>query len=323
MIDIRFRMTKTSSRALSTTPTSEAEWDLYRTFESVVRCGSLTASARALGTSQSTVSRHLSRLESIAGSPLLLRESPVKPTERGEALLRAIAPMVDGALSARAALENAIDLQGEVVVTTVGEVARWVLAPKLASFCRAYPRIRLTILAGNERKSLAAGEADLALRMARPEEGELVGRRLGQETFGYFVHRDLPLSADAPWLALSGSLKLVAEQQHAARSFAAREPRIAVEDVEALGLLVQAGLGVAVLPRGFASRLEGVVETSPTRVGAKDLGPVPPRALWLVVHRRKQKIPKLRAVMDWIVDVWESTERMRTLRASASRAPSG
>lgn len=265
----------------------------------------------------------MARLEGLAGSPLLLRESPVRPTERGLDLLRAIAPMVDGALSARAALENALDLQGEVVLTTVGEVARWILAPRLASFCRAYPRIRLVVLAGNERKSLAAGEADLALRMARPNEGELVGRRLGHETFGYFVHRDLPLSTDTPWLALSGSLKLVAEQQHAARAFAAREPRIAVEDVEALGLLVQAGLGVAVLPRGFAARLEGVVETSPARVGAKELGPVPPRALWLVVHRRKHKIPKIRAVMDWVVDVWESAERQRTLRATSSRAPSG
>lgn len=320
MVRIRFRMAK-PPRAPA--PTTDAEWDLYRTFESVVRCGSLTAAARALGTSQSTVSRHLARLESLAGSPLLLRETPVRPTERGESLLHAIAPMVDGALAARAALENAVDLQGEVVLTTVGEVARWMLAPKLGSFCRAYPRIRLTILAGNERKSLAAGEADLALRMARPEEGELVGRRLGQETFGYFVHRDVPLSADTPWLALSGSLKLVAEQRHAARAFASREPRLAVEDVEALGMLVQAGLGVAVLPRGFASRLEGVVETSPGRVGAKELEPIPPRALWLVVHRRKQKIPKIRAVMDWIVDVWEATERQRTLRVSSARASTG
>ena len=107
------------------------EWDLLRTFESVARLGSLTAAARALGVSQSTVSRQINKLEEVAGSPLLLRETPVQPTEKGAALLEAVRPMVDAALTVQSTLEEAPQLHGEVTLTTVGELLRWVLAPAL------------------------------------------------------------------------------------------------------------------------------------------------------------------------------------------------
>ena len=101
------------------------QWDLLRSFEAVARLGSLTAASRALGVSQSTISRQLARLEEDARSPLLLRESPVRLTERGEALLAAVAPMLDAARAAEVALESSPELHGQVTVTTVGELLRW------------------------------------------------------------------------------------------------------------------------------------------------------------------------------------------------------
>jgi DNA-binding transcriptional LysR family regulator len=68
------------------------DWSLLCTFEAVARLGSVTAAAKALGVSQSTVSRHLDRLEAEARSPLVTRERPVRLTERGGAALG-----VDGA----------------------------------------------------------------------------------------------------------------------------------------------------------------------------------------------------------------------------------
>ncbi len=73
-----------------------------------------------------------------------------------------------------------------------------------------------------------------------------------------------------------------------------------VEDLEALGLAVAAGLGVAILPRQFASGLSEVVEVEPESIGARSLGPVAPRDLWMVVHRSKQHLPKVRVVIEWL-----------------------
>jgi len=276
------------------------EWDLLRTFAAVARLGSLTAAAKALGVSQSTVSRQLGKLEEDAGSPLLLRETPARLTERGEVLLLAVQPMVEAALAAQAALEEEPNLAGEVSLTTVGEMVRWVLARELPAFYRAYPNLRLRILADNRVSSLAAGEADVALRMARPERGELVARRLHTEHYGFFAPVALALRADVPWLGLTGSLAQIPEQRYADRAFATRAPRLLVEDVEALAMAVAAGLGVAILPRGLASGHPAVVEVTPGAIGAVDLGPIPSRDFWLVVHRAKQRIPKVRAVLQWL-----------------------
>ena len=76
-------------------------------------------------------------------------------------------------------------------------------------------------------------------------------------------------------------------------------------DLESLGLAVRDGLGVAVLPRGFAGRLRDVVEVEPEMIGAESLGAMPSRALWMVVHAAKARVPKVRAVMDWAADVFE------------------
>jgi DNA-binding transcriptional LysR family regulator len=279
------------------------EWDLLRTFEAVARLGGLTTASKALGVSQSTVSRHLASLEQSAGSPLLLRESPLRLTERGASLLAAVQPMVDAALAARSALEDTPELRGEVTLTTVGELVRWELTPRLPQFYRAFPHLRLRILADNRVSSLAAGEADVALRLARPQRGELVARKVRAESYAFFAASSLDLHPEIPWLGLTGSLAGIPEQRHAARAFAARPPRLLVEDVESLGLAVEAGLGVAVLPRGLAARLEGVVEVPPRQIGAQSGDRIPSRDIWMIVHRSKQHVPRVRALMGWLVAI--------------------
>ncbi|MFO0660275.1 MAG: LysR substrate-binding domain-containing protein [Polyangiaceae bacterium] len=80
-------------------------------------------------------------------------------------------------------------------------------------------------------------------------------------------------------------------------------PRLLVEDVETLGLLVKQGLGCAILPKTFAGSLS-LREVVASEVGAEDLGAIPSRELWMLVHRSKKKIPRVRAVMTWIEEVF-------------------
>ena len=280
--------------------TTEAQWDLFRTFEAVARLGSLTAAAKALEISQSTVSRHLQRLEEEAGSPLLMRESPIRLTERGQAVLGAVVPMVDAALSVRVALHDTPELRGLVTLTTVAEVLRWSLVPELPSFYRAYPQLRLRLLATNHVQSLAADDADIAIRFARPKQGDLVSRKLGTETFAFYRAISLEVHAEVPWLGLAGTLARIPEQRHAERVFLSRPPRLLVEDIESLGLALRAGLGVGILPRRWASRFADLCEVDPAAIGVAYTSPLAPRDFWMVVHRSKQRLPKVRAVIAWL-----------------------
>ncbi|MBV1862605.1 MAG: LysR family transcriptional regulator [Nannocystaceae bacterium] len=280
------------------------DWDHLRTFESVARLGGLTAASKALGVSQSTVSRQLKQLEARAGSPLLVRDTPVTLTPRGKELLAAVAPMIEAALRAEAALDDRPELEGTVSVATVGELARWVLIPALPGFYTRHPRLSLRVLASNRVSSLAAGDADVALRFVRPERGDLVARKIHTEHYALFASRELGSHPGMPWLGLTGSLAEIAEQKFAERVWSNRPAKLLVEDLESLGLAVREGLGIAVLPRGFASQLPNVVEVEPATVGAAELGPLPSRALWMVVHAAKARVPKVRAVMDWAADVF-------------------
>jgi len=284
-------------------------WNSFRTFEAVARLGSLTAAARALGVSQSTVSRQLAQLEAQSGATLLFRESPVRLTDRGRALLDAIGPMVEAALAAESALEEAPELRGTVSVATVGELVRWLIVPSLPSFYASYPELELRLLADNQLHSLAAGDADLALRFARPDRGDLVARRVHTESYALFAAAGRQWSGDPPWLGLAGSLAAIPEQRYAERVFAGRGPRLLVEDVESLGVAVQSGLGVAVLPRRLAVRLGGLEEVAVAAAGGRELEPLSPRSVWLVVHRSRQRVAKVRAVFDWVARLFESEDR--------------
>jgi len=288
------------------------QWDHLRTFDAVARRGSMTAGARALGVSQSTVSRHLGALEKEAGSPLLVRESPVRLTQRGISLRNAVAPMVEAALAAQSALEMTPKISGEVTITTVSEIVRWMLTRRLPSFYQSCPGLRLRLLAANQISSLAAGEADIALRFVRPAGPGLVAKKLLTEFYAFFGSSSIDLSPDVPWLGLTGSLAMIPEQRHAERAFASRPARLLVEDVESLGLAVQAGLGVAILPCTFANRLTGVVEVIAEDIGAESSGPVPSRDLWMVVHPSRRDLPRVRAVMDWLTSEMVSGSYLRT-----------
>lgn len=275
------------------------DWDLLRTFEAIARLGSLNAAARALGVSQSTVSRQLLKLEEHAGATLLLRETPVRLTPRGESLLEAAQAMTRAALQASAALSQQDELRGEVTISTVAELVRWVLVPKLDELYRAHPQLQLKFLVSNQILSLAANEADLAIRMTRPVSGDLVSKRLRIITQGVFIHEALAVDEQTPWLGLAGSLAQLPEQRYAMTLFAGRPQRLAVEDVEALGLAAAQGLGMAVLPVDLAAKHPQLRAVTPRSV-YEHAGPLPTREIWLVVHRAKQRLPQLRAVMSWL-----------------------
>ncbi len=211
--------------------------------------------------------------------------------------------MSEIAVLAEATLRATPEPEGVVTLATVGELVRWVLLPRLNTLVARHPRIRLRVLADNRVHNLATGEADLAVRMVLPKKGDLIARRLWGKTYGFFAHHLLTRTEQTPWLSTTGTLADIADQAHAKRVFAGRPPALEIEDFEGLGLAVQAGLGVAALPRSLASTLEGVVEVAPTEVGGRDVGTIPERHAWLVVHRSRVKLPAVRAVMEWLESI--------------------
>lgn len=275
------------------------EWELFRTLAAVARSGSFTEAAKVLGVSQSTISRRLERLEGLAGSPLFFREAPLRPTPRGEELLGALGPLEDAALAMQSAVEHRGQPAGKVSLATVPELFRWVLAPRLQRFRQAHPELELVVITGNEAVSLAGGDADVALRLFRPERGELVAKRLAEERYVLAAAEGLELNEHTPWLGYAGDLAEVPEQAFAERLFRDRRASFRSNDVDSLGEALSLGLGVALVPESLVRRYGKLRVIPGAAIGVAEHRP-PPRSLWLVVHRSRQRLPRVRALMDWL-----------------------
>lgn len=172
---------------------STVPWELLRTLLAVLREGSLSGAARALGLTQPTAGRHVAALEALLGRPLFTR-SPggLQPTEAALAL-RGHAEQMEAAAAAlqRAASSGAADeARGTVRITASEVVGVEVLAPILAGLRERHPGLVLELALSNQMHDLLRREADVAVRMAPPSQGQLIARRVGQIELGLHARAD-------------------------------------------------------------------------------------------------------------------------------------
>ncbi|MBI3231126.1 MAG: LysR family transcriptional regulator [Burkholderiales bacterium] len=176
--------------------TPQPSWDLYRSFLSVLQEGSLSGAARALGLTQPTIGRHIDALEQTLGLSLFIRsQSGFIATDAAYALQ----PYAETLASASAALlraasgigkgENA-QIQGTVRVTASEVVSVEVLPPILARLRAQHPGITIELAVSNRIENLLRRDADIAVRMQRPEQDVLVARRIGNIDLGFHARRD-------------------------------------------------------------------------------------------------------------------------------------
>lgn len=170
--------------------TAEPGWELYRSFLAVVREGSLSGAARALGLTQPTIGRHVDALEAALGVGLFTRsQHGLKPTHGAVALVPHVEAMASaaGALR-RAASGDALEERGVVRITASEMVGVEVLPPALAAFREAHPHIDVELVLSNRNTDLLRREADIAVRMVKPTQQKLVVRKLGTVTVGLHAH---------------------------------------------------------------------------------------------------------------------------------------
>ncbi|WP_373986872.1 LysR family transcriptional regulator [Duganella sp. BuS-21] len=175
---------------------TEPDWDLYRSFLAVLREGSLSGAARALGLTQPTIGRHIDALEQALGLSLFTRsQSGFIATDDAHALQ----PYADTLAAASSALLRAASglgrgaeaqLQGTVRVTASEVVSVEVLPPILARLRASHPGLTIELAVSNRMENLLRRDADIAVRMQRPEQDVLVARRIGNIDLGFHARRD-------------------------------------------------------------------------------------------------------------------------------------
>ncbi len=168
------------------------DWDKLRIFHAVADAGSFTHAGHELALSQSAVSRQISALETDLNVPLFHRHARgLILTEQGEVLYRTAHDVFTKLAAAKTRLMDSREKpSGDLrITTTVGLGSVW-LTPRIKEFAELYPQISVTLLLDDRELDLSMREADVAIRLRRPTQPDLIQRKL------FTVHHHIYASAD-------------------------------------------------------------------------------------------------------------------------------
>lgn len=166
-------------------------WELYRSFLSVLKEGSLSAAARAMGIAQPTVGRHIAALEKSLKITLFTRsQHGLLPTEAALALLTFAQSMSSSAAALKRAAESQGEgIQGTVRITASEVMGVEVLPPILTQVQNEHPDLKIELVLSNRVQDLLRREADIAIRMTPPKQEQLIARRIGNIPLGLYAHQ--------------------------------------------------------------------------------------------------------------------------------------
>lgn len=289
-----------------TETTKPFDWNHARAFLAVAEGGSLSAAARRLGQTQPTISRQIAALEDALGLTLFERTGrSVHLTQAGVDLLDHVRTMSEGAnMVSLAASGRARSIEGLVRITASEMMSAYILPRFLPGLRAQAPRLELEIIADNEPRDLLHREADIAIRHLRPDQPDLMMRRLSDLTFRFY--------AATAYLDRHGTPAPDALEGHQIVSY--------VSAARMLGYLRPAGLAlseanilVSTSSQCVAWELarggHGMI-VAPDLAVARDpdmrpvLSEIPPFTVptWLVAHRELRTSRRIRLVFDHLVD---------------------
>ena len=276
-------------------------WDDLRFLVQLRRLGTMSATARAMGTNVATVSRRLERFSAASGQPGFIR------SQEGWEPLPHMNRLLDLAeeFENRIACElNAVDSRtSKIVIGAPPFVNQAILIPQLHEFDDGGHLFNLVF--SNRVLEAGLGECDLVLRGEPPEAGRMITRRIGSVIFRLYAHRDW---AGEDWAGLVDAYADSRLMRMASDRFG--RPPVASVDQLAHQAEVMCELRLAgALPDQLACRFP-------------DLVPIPGAAarfetdVWCCYHASRKGDPALHHVIGWIEAAFRATRALPAMRVA-------
>jgi len=282
---------------------SSLDWSLVQAFLAVADHGSLSAAARALGASQPTLGRQIKAMEEQLGAELFHRRGHgLDLTSIGESLLPAARAMRGAAHDLELVTAGASrELEGTVRITASVAVAVHHLPPIITEIRKCEPRIAIELVPSDETSNLHFREADIAVRMYRPTQLDLVTSHIGDLELGvyaaksYAARRGLPqtpeeiLAHDVVGMDRNG--QILEGFRRAGYPVEREWFMVRADDYAAHWALVRAGAGI-----GFAQKAIGRADPELIEIPL-ELG-LPILPVWLTAHEAVRSAPRVSRVWD-------------------------
>jgi DNA-binding transcriptional LysR family regulator len=282
-------------------------WEYYRSLLAVLKHGSLSGAARALGITQPTAGRHIAALEKALGVTLFTRSQlGLLPTEMALALRPHAETMEHtAALIGRAASSQGHGVSGVVRIAASEVVGVEVLPAILARLRARHPGLIIELVLSNKVQDLLRREADIAVRMLRPRQEQLVARKVGEIALGLHAHAD--------YLAQHGTPLVLADlARHAVIGYDEASPFVRNAGAAFQGFtrenfawrcdsdlaqlaLIRAGAGIGVCQAGLAARDPALRRVLPQAFSL-------PMETWITMHEDLRGSLHCRATFDALAE---------------------
>lgn len=293
------------------------DWDDLRHFLAVHRHGNLARAGAVLHINPTTVGRRLAALEERIGSRLFERHtSGWTITEAGLQLLPRAERIETEVLAVEREVAGAdARLEGTVRVSATEMLATRFIVPYLWRFREMYPDLTIEMICTGDLLDLERREADIALALTRSSRESLIVRRIARSRLGlyasakYLEKRGLPERPDETLaghyvLLLADTRAFDFENEWMQRRLDGARVALRSDSVTALYAATLGGLGIALLPRAVADR-EPLLHHIETTDAPE------PRPIWQMVHRDLQHAPRVRAVLDFLAQLFAPNERRK------------
>lgn len=277
------------------------DWEDVRIFIALARHGSLSAAARALSVNHATVSRRIASLERSLGEKLIERRPDgYALTPAGNRVLAAANDMETAAASlSRAGADDRA--RGLVRISATPGLTHGFLVARLANLVTQHPGLDIELASDVRAISLERREADIALRLGRPQDGDLIAKRLVTVGYGFYAsaewHRRIESGSPPVFVGFDEANTHLPEAVWLARQFPRARIAFRIGNQFTQAAAATANAGLALLPH-FIGRAD-------KRLSACSLGDAPPtRELWLLTRRHDNKDLAIRTVADFLMQIF-------------------
>ncbi|MDH6260837.1 LysR family transcriptional regulator [Bradyrhizobium sp. BR13661] len=274
-------------------------WDDLRIIAAVRDEGTYASASARLRIDETTVGRRLSRIERALGLRLFEAVDGVrKPTRQCEAVLAHVEAMAAHAAEIGRLKESLEGPVGRLRIASTNTVAEEVLSPRASDFLRAHPGLTLQFLTSSENVRFSRWEADLAIRLRKPDKGDFAISRLGDIKL-YYVE---PVATEGePMLcAYPDELGAIPEMQFL-RTRKARA-RCVTDNVRVIRNLIRAHQAAGVLPEYSCADLLADRRLRTTLLPKR-------RDAWLLVQNHLKRDAATRVTIDWVRTCFQEMAR--------------
>lgn len=274
-------------------------WDDLRIIAAIRDEGTYAGASARLRIDETTVGRRLSRIERALGLRLFEAADGVrKPTRSCEAVLTHIQAMAAHAAEIGRIGESLPGPVGRLRIASTNAVAEEVLSPHASDFLRANPGLTLQFLTSSENVRFSRWEADLAIRLRKPDKGDFSISRLGDVRIYYFE----PITTDGEPVQCAYPDELGATPEMQFLRAKKIRPRCVTDNVRVIRSLIRSHQAAGVLPEHSCADLVGDRRLRATLLPKR-------RDVWLLVQNHLKRDAATRVTIDWVRACFQQMSR--------------